>query len=576
MNRIKNMVAFLVIAILAACGGNRAGNNPGESRLVLPAAMCVPVSADTSWYSSGAKAPLFEGLGKTEFSINPKVPEAQRYFRQGLMLAFAFNHAEAARSFYEATRIDPGCAICYWGYAYVLGPNYNAGMEKENFGRAYDASRNALALSEYSSPEEKALIVALTARYAEDPPEDRSHLDQAYAEAMRKVYEQFPENNDVAVLFAESLLDLHPWDLYEPDGSPKAWTPEITAVLEKVMARAPDHPGAHHFYIHAVEASANPEIGLTSARTLGELVPGAGHLVHMPSHIFINTGHYHEGSLANIKAVRVDSSYVEACHAQGFYPLALYPHNYHFLATTATLEGNGKRAMDAAWKVSGKTNLNLMHDSAWAAVQHYYLIPYHVAVKFGKWDEILRMNNIDSTLTYPACTRHYARGMAWLGKGRTDMAREELTVLDSLMQDPEIKDMTIWSVNKVYDVVSISRDVLEGEILAREGNFEESVQILNRAAEVEDGLNYNEPPDWIFSVRHHLGAVLLEAGRFQEAIAVYHDDLLRFPSNGWALNGLYQAYAGAGQADNADHAREQFQAAWQWSDTPISSSRILN
>lgn len=322
---------------------------------------CRPQTTDKDWYSAETKAPKLEGLEGINFSITTKSKEAQEYFNQGLMLSYGFNHAEAARSFYEAIRIDSTCAMCHWGFAYVLGPNYNGGMEKDNFERAYQSAQKAMTLSQNCTNIEKYLIQALSYRYAKEPPEDRSGLDLAYSQAMKKVNDKYADNPDAGALYAESLMNLHPWDLYEKNSkAPKSWTPEIVTTLEQLIKKNPKHPGAHHFYIHAVEASAYPEKGLQSAKILETLVPGAGHLLHMPSHIYINTGDYHSGSLANIEAVKADSSYITSCHAQGVYPLAYYPHNYHFLAATATLEGNSQLAWTAAKKVQINTAKDIM------------------------------------------------------------------------------------------------------------------------------------------------------------------------------------------------------------------------
>ena len=537
--------------------------------------LCVPPVKDIDWYSSDRKAPLFDGLSGIDFKISTKNPEVQKYFNQGLMLAYGFNHAEAARSFYQGTREDPGCAMCYWGYAYVLGPNYNAGMEPGNFDRAWEAIQKALELSDGCKDLEKALIFALAERYAEDPPDDRSDLDQAYANAMKKVYNQFPDNSDVATMYAESLMDLHPWDLYDAAGNPRPWTAEIVGTLEKTINDDPGHAGSHHLYIHAVEASADPGKGLLSAEALFNLVPGSSHLLHMPSHIYINTGHYHEGSIANIRAVAVDSSYVTACHAQGVYPLAYYPHNYHFLAATATLEGDSQIAMMAAEKVSELVSVELMRDPAWSTLQHYYIIPYHVAVKFGLWDEIMKMENDGAKLPYPESVRHYARGMAYLAQKGIKSAKHELYNLELAMKDPVIQELTVWEINPMSTLVEISREILYGEILAMVGKYEESITALEKAIELEDGLHYNEPPDWFFSVRHHLGDVLVEAGRYEQAIEVYQQDLLTFPSNGWAYAGLYKAYIGSENYEEAGRVRMNYEEAFRHSDIDLAGSRIM-
>ena len=537
--------------------------------------MCTPPpTADTLWYTQNKKAPLFAGLDGVDFKITTSSPEAQKYFNQGLMLAYGFNHAEAARSFYEATRQDPNCAMCYWGYAYVLGPNYNAGMEPDNYSRAYRAAQQAKNLANNASPKERALILALEKRYAPIVTEDRSPLDKAYADALRKVYSQFPNDAHVGAIYAEAIMDMHPWDLWQKDGKPKPWTVEILRTLQQVMKVDPKHVGAHHFYIHATEASANPEVANKSAKLLETLVPGAGHLVHMPSHTYIRTGNYHAGTLANLRAVKADSIYTTTCHAQGAYPLAYYPHNYHFIAATATLEGNRKLAMMGAQELANHVNPKVMNQLGWETLQHYYTIPYNVAVKFGMWDDVLRMRNIDSSLTYPQAILHYAHGMAYAGKNNLPKAKAELAKLKALSSKPELKEMTIWGINSMQDITEIAHRVLEASILDKEEKNTESIKLLQEAIAIEDNLNYNEPPDWFFSVRHHLGAALLQIKQYTEAMKVYEQDLSNLPNNGWALSGLLAAYKGLGDDVKSQQVQRQFNNAWQWADTRLVASRV--
>ena len=414
---------------------------------------------------------------------------------------------------------------------------------------------------------ERELIRALTSRYAENPPEDRSPLDFSYYNAMKKVYEKYSDVPDVGALYAESLMDLHPWDLYEKKSKePKEWTPEIVKVLEHLMEINPRHPGAHHFYIHAVEASSNPERGLASARILETLVPGAGHLVHMPSHIYINTGEYHLGTLSNLSAVKADGDYVTACHAQGSYPLALYPHNYHFLAATATLEGNSKDAWTAAKKIREKTSEEIMVEPGWGTLQHYYSIPLYIAVKFALWDTILALPMPEKNLVYPRAVSHYARGMACLGKNDIPGAETELASLRALAADSALHSITIWDINSTYDLMQIAINVLSGEIATQRKQYEEAVKLLKTAIDLEDKLNYDEPPVWFFSVRHNLGIVLLKDGRYEEAERIYKEDLMTWKKNGWALHGLYIALLKQGKNDEAQQVKQQFENAWQYAD----------
>lgn len=569
--------ALISLFFLYACINRNAAKESRSADKISQSVGCYnPRTTDKDWYTSGRKAPMFEGLEGIDFRISTSVKEAQSYFNQGLMLSYGFNHAESARSFFEATRLDSTCAMAYWGLAYVLGPNYNGGMEEDNFQRAYEASVKAQSFSGNCTPKEKALIGALAARYAQQPPDDRSSLDIAYAAAMKKVYAQYSSDPDIGALYAESMMDLHPWDLYDKKTkAPKAWTPELISVLEHLMKTHPGHPGAHHFYIHALEASATPEKALASAKLLDTLVPGAGHLLHMPSHIYINTGDYHLGSLANIRAVETDSAYTIACHAQGAYPLAYFPHNYHFLAATATLEGNSALAWEAAEKLQQHTSEEIMRMPGWGTLQHYYTIPLYIAVKLSMWDTIAALPAPGRDLVYPRAIWHYAKGMAFLGKHDLVNAEREMDSLNLLAADTILKDLTVWNINTTADLVQIARKVLSAGIALQQGQPGRSVSMLKEAVALEDMLNYNEPPDWFFSVRHHLGAVLLKAGKYKEAEEVYRRDLQTWRKNGWALMGLYKTLALQNRDVEAQKAQSDFNEAWKYADMKINSSSSI-
>lgn len=566
-----------LIVILSACFKKKEEKDKPASDAAARITVCYnPQTTDAEWYSSGKKAPMLDGLKGVDFKISTSNPEVQAYFNQGLMLSYGFNHAEAARSFYQATRLDSTCAMAYWGYAYVLGPNYNAGMEEGNFQRAWDATMKAQQHAAKCTPKEKALIAALATRYTKVPPADRSSLDIAFAAAMKKVYTQFPSDPDIGALYAEAQMDLHPWDLYEKKTkAPKAWTPTLVAVLEGLLKKNPTHPGAHHLYIHAQEASATPEKAMASAALLDSMVPGAGHLLHMPSHIYINTGDYHLGSLSNVYSVESDSSYITTCHAQGAYPLAYFPHNYHFLAATATLEGNSDLAWLAARKVQQYTAKEVMRQPGWGTLQHYYTIPYYVAAKFSMWDTILAEPSPGKDLVYPRAIWHYARGMAFLGKHDLAHAQEEMKSLSSLAADTTLKQITVWNINTSVDLVQIASKVLSAGIAARQNQLDKSAALLTEAIAIEDNLNYNEPPDWFFSVRHHLGSVLLKAGKSADAERVYRQDLLTWKKNGWALIGLYNALLQQKNTAEAQTVKSAFDKSWQYADVKIASSSSI-
>ncbi len=535
----------------------------------------LPETIDKKWYSSNKKAPLLSGLEGIDFPITTKSAEAQKYFNQGLMLAFGFNHAEAARSFYEVTRQDSTCAMGWWGFAYVLGPNYNAGMEPDNFQRAYDAIQKAQSLSVNCTPKEKDLIRALSQRYSNDSDTPRPRLDSSYMAAMRNVFKKYPNDADIAALFAESIMNLHPWQLWKSDGAMQPWTPEIVAILEKALQINPKHAGANHFYVHAQEMSQHAEKALPSAKLLETLVPGAGHLIHMPSHIYIRIGRYHEGLIVNQKASLVDSLYVEACHAQGAYPLGYFPHNYHFVAACGTLSGESKSAMIGAKQTADHAHKKLMLDPAWGTLQHYYTIPWYIQVKLGLWDDILHSPAPEKNLKYPLVIWHYAQAMAVLSQNKTALAKMHLSEMKSILKDTTLKAITIWNINNVYDLCAIASKTIEGEISAKEKNYTQSIALLKEAVAKEDALNYNEPADWFFSIRHHLGAVLIDAGKYEEAIKVYEQDLRTYPHNGWALKGLMNAYAKTGDKKKYDLAKREFDEAWKYADIKISSSRLL-
>jgi tetratricopeptide (TPR) repeat protein len=565
--------AIIIAGLTAACNQKPKLQSASDQKKMVS---CAPQTTDKSWYTAGTKAPKLEGLQGINFTIATNNKEAQEYFNQGMMLAYGFNHAEAARSFFEATRLDSTCAMAWWGFAYVLGPNYNAGMEDDNYERAYAASQKALMLSAKCSEKEKALIRAMSYRYVPQPPKDRSDLDIAYSKAMKKVYESYPADPDVSALYAESLMNLHPWDMYDKETrKPKPWTPEIVTILEKLIAQYPKHPGAPHFYIHAVEGSQNPERGLASAKLLMTLVPGSGHLVHMPSHIYIWTGDYHLGSLANIEAIKTDSAYVTACHAQGAYPLAYYPHNYHYLSATATLEGNSKLAWWAAQKLQEHTATGIMKEPGWGTLQHYYTIPYFIAVKFAMWDSLLALNAPDKELIYPNAIFHYAKGMALLGKGDVVKAEKELSQLQKLSTDPALKEITIWDINSSYDIVQIAAHVLSAEISRNKKQYEKAIASFKKAVAIEDKLNYNEPPDWFFSVRHQLGTALLQSGNYAEAEKIFLEDLNTYKENGWALIGLHEALQQQGKTVAAQNVKTRFDKAWQYADFRLGSSSAL-
>jgi tetratricopeptide (TPR) repeat protein len=521
------------------------------------------------------KAPLFNNLGNLQFEITTTTDLARKYFNQGVALAYGFNHAEAYRSFKEVSRLDTNCAMAYWGMAIVLGPNINAPMDGADVPTAYEAIQKAITLLDNETQREKDYVLALSKRYVPEPPEDRTQIDSAYADAMRELSRRYPDDLNAATMFAEAVMDLHPWDYWLKDGTPQPWTGEILSTLERVLEKDPEHMGANHLYIHSVEASKNPGKGIPSAERLAYVAPGAGHLVHMPAHIYIRTGNYHQGSLANKMAIKSDEEYLSQCFQQGLYPLAYYPHNYHFLWATATLEGDSKTAIDAAVGTSEKPPDSLLNVCGYQTLQHYSVIHLYAYVTFGKWDEILNESEPLKEQLYPRGIWHYARGMAFTAKNQLTDAENELAGLDKLRDNKQVNELIIWGINSSGILLKIAYEVLSGEIAAKKKNYKLAISHLKKGIELESNLRYDEPPTWFYPVRQNLGAVLIEAGEFTEAEKIYLEDLEEIPENGWALYGLYQALSFQNKFKEAEEVKKRFNEAWKHADIVLKSSRIM-
>jgi tetratricopeptide (TPR) repeat protein len=566
LNAISISGIVILILVVAFRKPAEQEKMPGKSIAVF----CSPSFDPTKLSEKGA--PLFKGLGNLHYAITTKSADAQKYFNQGLTLLYSFNHGEAGRSFMEAIRLDSTCAMAYWGMGMVLGPNYNMPLNGASLRDINEAMDKAVALAGNVSPKERALILALAKRFPREDVSDMTPYNAAYAQAMKDAYEQFPGDMEIATLYADALMNEHPWDLWEKNGTARPWTPAIIDLLEKILAKEPNHAGANHLYIHAIEASPNPGKALPSADRLQTLLPAAGHMVHMPSHIYIRTGYYHKGVVTNENAVKVDSTYIAQCKAAGFYPMLLYPHNIHFLAACAFLEGNSKKAIDAAWMVSRKADRKYLGEVA--TVQHYYIIPYYVMVHMAKWDDILKLPIPGESLKYPRAIWHYARGMAYVAKKDEASAAKELAAVKKYLEDESLKEFRIWDVNSTHEIISIAALTLEAELKAFRKQYDEATELLKKAVAIEDGLMYQEPPDWFFSVRHTLGHVLVQAGRYEEAEKIYREDLTTYPENGWALIGLYNALKGQSKTAEAAEVKKRFDKAWKWADVKIESSRI--
>ena len=516
---------------------------------------------------------LFENFGGLHRDIGSEVPAAQRYFDQGLRMTYGFNHDAAGRAFAEAARLDPDCAMCVWGQALVLGPNINLPMSVEVAAPAAKFAAKARQLAGDARPVDRALIEALAKRYADPAPADRKPLDEAYAEAMGDVARRFPDDDDVATLYAEALMDLSPWAYWNPDGKPAAHTGALMAALERVMARNPRHIGAIHYYIHAVEASPEPQRAEALADTLAGLAPGSGHLVHMPAHIYIRTGRYHDATLANFAATTADAAFLAVCGgSNGVYPLGYVPHNWHFASMSASLHGSRTLALQAAEQTARRADMQQLE--ALSFMQQYLVMPLFVQVRFGRWDDILAQAGPPAELPYPRALWHFARGMAYADGGDRAKAVAELETLRKLAADPVLKKVEVGAVNRGDDVVAVALPMLEGELALATGQRDTGIARLHDAVGAEDALAYNEPADWPLPVRPYLGAALLATGRADEAARVYAQDLRNYPKNGWSLYGLAQAQRKLGMRELANRTERQYREAWQWADEPLTASRM--
>ena len=521
--------------------------------------------------ATGPIAPRLTGLGDHHFKITTKNPQSQYFFDQGYRLTMGFNHSEALRAFKEAVRLDPGNAMAYWGWALVLGPNLNLPMQEGVVAQAYSAIQMAVKLKRQVSVREQAYIEALASRYSNDPKFDRPTLDKAYVDAMASLVRQYPDDLEAATLYAAALMNTNPWDYWYADGTPKPQTEIILSTLQSVIDRNPDHAGAHHYLIHTVETF-RPELGVASADKLGKLMPGAGHLVHMPSHIYMRVGRYADSYATNILAVQADESYITQCRAQGLYPLAYYPHNLHFLVWSAMFQGRSKEALVAARQVASAIPENSTENS-WALYETFRSQPMFVMVRFGKWAEMLAEPQPDETARFMTGVWHYGRGMAYINQGKVIPAQTELAQLVKLRENAESDQSYYLGFGAAGALLTIAEEVLTGEIAGKQGKYKDAITHLDRAVRLEDGLRYNEPSDWYFPVRHVLGALLLEAGYPAEAEVVYWEDLRRNPKNGYSLFGLKQSLIAQGKTDIANVTNARFIRAWQNADVDLKTSR---
>lgn len=553
----------IVLALALLIGGPPAGLLPegltGPGGLPGPGGLFGPQQALAAQGSAGthhanggpssteasadpATVPLYDNLGTHHYAVTTTQSQAQAYFDQGLRLYYAFNHAEAIRSFEEAARLDPACAMCRWGKALALGPNINLPMDSASGVAAWEAVREAMARRHQASAKERALIEALERRYTSVPPADRAGLDSLYARAMGELARRYPADPEIATLHAEALMDLSPWNYWQ-DGAPRPDTPEILDRLETVLAMSPDHPGANHLYIHAVEAVA-PERAVPMAERLAALMPGAGHIVHMPGHIYIRVGRYEDAIRANEHAVHADESWISDQNpGLGVYTAGYYPHNYDFLAFAASMIGRRGQAIEAAEAMPGLVPEEMLGLPGMTFLQHHRTRHLQMKVRFARWDEIRDTPAPAEAFRHARAMWHYAQGRALAATGDADGAAQSLEHLRAIANDPEVAPLPL-EFNTSGQVLGVAAEVLAGYVALARGDHEGAVARLRGAAAIEDAMNYGEPPEWSVPVRQDLGAVLLRIGRYAEAERAFREDLVRFPGNTWSLEGLERSLEG--------------------------------
>ena len=562
MSSVKRRVGILGLVgslALAGCGGeveSQSGADPTQS------------------LARRAGAPLFEGMGDYHMPITTADPDAQRYFDQGMVLAFGFNHAESIRSFRAAQTLDPTCAMCFWGEALATGPNINVAsngkaiMAPSERVSARAAIDQALALMDGVTPKEQDWIRALDQRYDGQTDTSRDPLDRAWADALADMAARYPDDSTVASVYAEALMNTMPWDYWGPDGEAKPDTQAVIASLEAVMAADPDHPLALHLYIHALEASSNAAKAEPAADRLADLVPGSGHLVHMPSHIYFRVGRYQDSALANIRAAEVDEAYIAQCNAQGFYPALYYPHNIHFLWASATMQGQSALSLDSARRVVA--NVRVEQVEQFPTIQFFRTVPMLSLVRFARWEEILEEPEPYEAFAFARAIWHYGRGVAHAALGDAETAMVELAAIEAL--EPEVDEIFMGNVYPARDLLEIAKSLLRGEMAYRAGDAANAVLAFEEAVALQDALPYTEPPFWYYPTRQSLGAALLASNRLAEAQAVFEADLEQYPMNGWSMFGLAEALRRQGDEAGAAQMTARFETVWQFADVSLATS----
>ncbi len=515
-------------------------------------------------------SPLFNNLGNLHFPISTENERAQAFFDQGVKLSYAFNHAEGHRSFMEAARLDPNSAMSYWGQAFALGPNINDPLpDEERKVKINEAMEKARKLSTKANAKEQALIEALSARYSENLTADVAELNIKYMHAMAKVVNKFPEDANIQILYAASVMNTVPWNYWDKDGNPSPNIKEAKAALETAIELEPENPGGHHYYIHMVELP-YPDMGVASADKLVTLMPGAGHIVHMPSHIYIRVGRYLDAVKVNQVAIQADEDYIAQCFAQGLYPLAYYPHNIHFLWSSASLLGASDIAIDAAKKTAEKVPTGELVTLPF--LQDFSATPLLAYTRFGKWNEILTIPAPNPDIKHLSLIHHYARGIAFIRKGNIKDAQEELDAIKTLREDPELEALVATANNASIHSANIAYEIVAGELAAAKGEVSKAINHLEKAVAFEDALTYTEPAAWHIPTRQNLGAVLMKAEKFAEAEKIFKEDLAILRQNGWSLMGLHNSLKAQGKLKEAQEIKAEFDKAWEHADIEIDTS----
>jgi tetratricopeptide (TPR) repeat protein len=517
--------------------------------------------------SAGGRTPLYGNLGTYHMAVTTRSAVAQQYFDQGLRLTYGFNHDEAIKSYTEGTREDSTCAMCWWGIAYALGPNINLPMDTGAVRPAWEALQQAVKFAPLVSPREQAYIKALQARYVAEPVADRSSLDSAWARTIGDVSRRYPKDDDAATLYAEALMDLRPWNYWSNAGRPRApSTLAQVAVLERVTKRNMNHPGACHFYIHAIEASPFPERALPCAERVGSLVPGAGHLVHMPTHIYMRLGRWDEAVEHNAMAVHVDQEYLDARHPTGVYPLGYVPHNYHVMWEALEMTGRSREALEAARAIGDKVPADVVRMIP--PLEYFSPVLLFTLARFSRWDDVMKEPAPPAEFGYTTGIWHYTRGLAFAARGELDsaaVARDSVAAIAATIPPEQMVNL-----NSSRALLQVAERHLAADIAAREQRTDEAVRDFREGIAIEDELTYDEPTAWPLPLRQQLGAVLLAAGRPKAAEQAYREDLVRYPNNGWSLHGLAEALKAQGRDREAAVVEARFRKVWAKSDVTLA------